>query len=344
MVESRQPSAAVTLREMAAAYRTSQLLFLAVRLGLPDLLSDGPRTPDHLAQATGTHPGPLRRVLRGMACIGLVEEMPDGRFGSTELADHLRTDHPSAVRDNVSFTASEENTLAWAALERTLRTGVAGFEHAFGMPRFRYLQLHPEWATVFQKQMSLQVAQVARAVVAAYDFSGVSSVADIGGGRGTLLAAILASQPHVRGTLFDLPEVVADAELTLRQAGVRDRCSVVGGDFFEAIPQGADLYLLSWILHDWPDEDAARILARCARHLHPGTRLLVIERLLPAHADRSAATREALLGDVHMLAVLTGRERTQAEFAALLASAGFRLERVIPTSSPRAILEAVRLQ
>jgi hypothetical protein len=335
-------NAGKTLREMAAGYRMSQLVFLAARLGLADLLAAGPRSAVELAEATGTRAAPLYRVLRGMGGIGLFEETPDGRFGLTELSQVLRTDHPDSARDNVLFTASEENTRAWGALEHTLRTGVSGFEHAFGMPRFAHLQAHPEWAGVFQSQMSLQMSHVARAVVAAYDFSGVRLVADIGGGRGTLLAALLGAYPDLRAILFDLPEVVAEAEQRLRQAGVWERCRLVGGDFFESVPSDADLYVLSWILHDWPDNQAARILDVCALHVRQGARLLLIERVLPERADNSAATREALLGDVHMLAVLNGRERTRSEFSALLASAGFALERVITTSSPRAILEAVR--
>ncbi len=327
---------------MAAAYRASQLVFLAARLGLADLLADGPRTSQELAVATGTLPGPLHRVLRGMSGIGLIAETGEGRFALTELSEALRSDVPGSVRDNVLFTASEENTRAWGALEHTLRTGVSGFEHAFGMPRFTHLQVHPAWAGVFQSQMSLQMTQVARAVVEAYDFSGVTCVADIGGGRGTLLATLLAANPELRGVLLDLPEIVAEADQPLRRAGVRDRCRLIPGDFFHAIPSDADLYVLSWILHDWPDPDARRILDTCAAHVAPGTRVLLIERVLPERADNSPATREALFGDVHMLAVLNGRERTRSEFEALLGESGFKLERVVGTASPRAILEATR--
>ena len=343
MLRSTPLDARARLREMAAAYRASQLVFLTARLRLADHLASGPRSPEELADATGTQRDPLRRVLRGMASLGLLEEAPDGRFNLTALSEPLRSDHPASLRQDVLFTAARENTLAWASLEQTLFTGVSGFEHAFGMPRFEYLQAHPEWAAIFQSQMSLQMVQVARAVVAAYDFAGLGTVADVGGGHGTLLAAILDAYPGLNGILFDLPEVVAGAEEPLRLAGVLSRCRMVGGDFFQSVPDDADLYLLSWIVHDWPDEQAARILATCATHLRPGTRLLLIEGLQPQRAEDTAATREALLSDLHMLAVLTGRNRTRSEFEALLQAAGFRLERVIPTASPRAILEAVRV-
>jgi hypothetical protein len=335
-------TAAMKLREMAAGYRASQLVLLAARLGLADVLADGPRSVEELAGATGTLAQPLRRVLRAMGAIGLLEETEDGRFRLTELSEALRGDHPESARDSVLFTASEENTRAWAALEYTLRSGLSGFEHAFGMPRFEHLQAHPDWASVFQSQMSLQMAQVARAVVKAYDFSGVGVVADVGGGRGTLVAALLRAYAGLRAVLMDLPEVVVEAEALLRTLGVAERCTCVGGDFFASIPRGADVYVLSWILHDWPDDRAADILRVCAEGLTPGARLLVIERVLPERVDDSAATREALFGDVHMLAVLNGRERTQSEFACLLRNAGFALANVIPTTSPRWILEAVR--
>ena len=337
-----EPGPATRIREMAAAYRVSQLVYLAARLRLADLLVDGPRSSEELAAATGTLAGPLHRVLRGMSGIGLIAETDDGCFSSTSLSDALRSDVAGSARDSVLFTASEENTRAWAALEHTLRNGVSGFEHAFGMPRFEHLQAQPEWAGVFQTQMSVQMAHVARAVVAAYDFSGLARVADIGGGRGTFLGTLLAAYPHLRGVLLDLPAIVAEAREPLRQAGVLDRCTLVAGDFFQAIPSDADLYVLSWILHDWPDPQALRILETCAAQLPRGTRLLLIERVLPERADNSAVSREALFGDVHMLAVLNGRERTRSEFAALLGASGFTLERVIDTASPRAILEATR--
>ena len=326
---------------MAGGYRASQLVLLAVRLNLSDHLADGPRSADDLAAMTGTLRDPLSRVLRAMAGLGLLEEAVDGRFQLTELAQPLRTDHPHSVAPSVLFTASEENTRAWAELEHTLHTGISGFEHAFGMPRFEYLRAHPEWTTIFQSQMTLQMQQVARAVVAGYDFSGAHTIADIGGGYGLLLATILHAHPNLRGVLFDVPEVVAAAEEPLGRAGVLERCRLEGGDFFQAVPGDADVYLLSWILHDWPDDQALRVLRTCRTCVRPGSRLLLIERVLPERAESSAPARDALLGDVHMLAVLSGRERTRREFANLLSASGFSLERVVPTDSPRTILEAV---
>jgi hypothetical protein len=210
------------------------------------------------------------------------------------------------------------------------------------MPRFAYLQAHPEWAAIFQSQMTLQMQQVARAVVAAYDFGGAHTIADIGGGHGHLLSSILRAHPTLRGVLFDLPEVVAAAEESLRREGVLDRCRLEGGNFFESVPDDADLYVLSWILHDWPDDQALSVLRTCREGIRPGTRVLLIERVLPENADPTGPVRDALLGDVHMLAVLSGRERTEREFASLLKESGFSLEQVIATQSPRMILEAVR--
>lgn len=335
-------NAAARLREMAGGYRASQMVLLAVRLKLADHLADGARSADDLAAVTGVLRDPLYRVLRGMAGLGLLEQAVDGRFQLTDLAQPLRTDHPESVVSSVLFTGSIENTRAWAELEHTLHTGVSGFEHAFGMPRFEYLRAHPEQMAIFQSQMTFQMQQVARAVVAAYDFSSARTVADLGGGRGHLLATILAAHANLRGVLFDIPETVAVAEESLRRAGILERCRLEGGDFFQSVPSDADLYILSWILHDWSDDQVMRILRNCSRSIRPGSRLLVIERVLPERAEPSDPVRGAFLGDIHMLALLTGRERTLSEFTDLLTASGFHLERVIPTDSPRTILEAYK--
>ena len=228
---------------------------------------------------------------------------------------------------------------AWGAALSSVQSGAPAFERHFSASYFQYLAAHPESAATFNAAMTGWSAQVASAVVAAYDFARCGTVVDVGGGHGTLLAAIVASQPHLRGILFDLPHVTASATPLLTAAGVADRCEAVGGDFFTAVPSG-DTYVLAQILHDWDDDRSRTILEHCQSAMAPDGRILVVELVLPPGNEPS-------LGkwlDLHMLVLLTGRERTEAEYRSLLASAGLRLTQVAPTRSGASVLEAVRAE
>jgi hypothetical protein len=318
-------SAAAQLARLADGYLVTQLLHLAVTLGVPDALATGPRDAQELAAELGAEPGPLHRVLRGLAAEEVLEELPDGRFALGETGQLLRAEVPGSLRGAVTARAQLYYG-AVAGLPDAVRRGGTPFELVHGRPFFEYLAAAPERLAAFQASMADRSAREAGAVVAAYDLSGVGSVVDVGGGTGTLLHAVRARVPDADVLLFDRPEVAARSDLP-----------AVGGDFFTEVPGGADAYLLSRVLHDWDDEDAVRVLRACRAALRPDSVLLVVEAVLPERAvDDPAAVRM----DLHVLLLLHGRERTAAEYAELFAAAGLRLTADVPTGAGVHVLEA----
>ncbi|MGY1743307.1 MULTISPECIES: methyltransferase [unclassified Blastococcus] len=318
-------SAADRLARLADGYLVTQLLHVAIALGVPEALAAGPRDAGELAAALGARPGPLRRVLRGLAAEQVLEEDADGRFSLGDTGRLLLPGVPSSLRGAVTARA-EVYYAAAAGLLDAVRTGGTPFELVHGRPFFAHLSAAPERLAAFHASMADRSAREARAVVDAYDVSGLASVVDVGGGRGTLLRAVRERAPRAELTLFDLPEVVAGSDLP-----------AVGGDFFARVPAGADAYLLSRVLHDWDDADAGRILAVTRAGMRPDSRLLVVEAVVP---DRAADDPAAVRMDLHMLVLLHGRERTAAEFAALLGAAGLELTADVPTPAGVHVLEA----
>lgn len=305
---------------LADGYLATQLLFVCVDLGIADLLAHGPRTAGSLSAEVGVEPERLYRVLRGLAAYGVLDEQDGGYFGLTETGQLLRDGVPGSFRGLV-LARGELYYNAFGRLRDAVRDGDNAFELVYGNRFFDYLTERPDITTTFQASMTDRSTQEAAAVVAAYDFGGVRRLVDIGGGRGVLLAAIMAANPGLSGVLFDQPEVVARAIDELPPG-----CRTVGGDFFEEVPGDADCYLLSRVVHDWGDDEAARILTSCRKAMPRDARLLLVEAVLPVRAaDQPAAVRM----DLHMLSMFSGKERTEAEFATLLGAADLRLERVI---------------
>ncbi len=226
----------------------------------------------------------------------------------------------------------------WGELLRGVQTGTPPFDELYGVDLFQYCAQHADGGALYDSAMTNATAMRATSAVAAYDFSSARTVVDVGGGQGGLLATILAAHPRARGILFDQPVVVAGAAEHLQAAGVAKRCQMSAGDFFEAVPAGGDVYTLSQIVHDWDDEQAARILAACWRAMAPGTRLLLIEQVIPAGND----PHESKFLDLHMFVMHGGRERTAEEYRALLDTAGFTLTAIVPTATPWSVIEAVR--
>jgi hypothetical protein len=328
------PSA--TLLQMMTGYWVSQAIYVAAKLGIADLLTNGPVDCEDLAAATDTHAPSLRRVLRALASVGVFTEVSPGSFALTPLAELLRAGTPGSMRA-LAIMYAEEQYRAWGELLHSVRTGEMAFDHQFGMGYFEYLAQHPDSDRVFNEAMTGWTHQLVGAVVDAYDFSPFETVVDVGGGFGALLADILRSNPGTRGILFEQPHVVASAEEYFAAAGVTDRCTFVGGDFFAAVPAGGDAYVLSQILHDWDDERCVTILRHCRRAMPDHGKLLVVELVLPAGDEPS-------LGkwlDLHMLVLLGGRERTAAEYDTLFRAAGFKLARIVPTPPGPSIVEAV---
>jgi hypothetical protein len=325
------------LRRMVLGYRVSRAIHVAAVLGIADLLADGPWGVDDLAAETGTHGPSLYRLLRLLASEGIFTEVAPRRFGLTPLAELLRADVPGSQHALAVWDGTACVWDAWGNVLHALRTGQSAFEHTFGQPHFAYLAEHPDKAAAFDAYMVEQTSRASRAILDAYDFSGLSTIVDVGGGRGALLAAILSAYPAANGILFDQPAVVAEASALLAQAGVADRCQVVGGDFFVAVPDGGDVYLLRLVLHDWDDERCVAILRTCRRAMAPEARLLVVEPLLPPGDEPSYGKYQ----DIQMLVMLPGgRERTEDEHRALLDAAGFRLTRVVPIASELSVVEA----
>jgi len=325
------------LRHLIFGFRVTQALYAATELGVADLLASGPQSADDLATACGAHAPSLYRVLRLLASEGVFTEMRDGRFALTPMAEALRRDAPGSLRPSVLFNAGEAMWRSWGHLVHAVRTGEPAFDHAHGVDLFEYFRRHPdEWA-IFDQVMTNQTAPLTRAVAAAYDFSPCRTIVDVGGGRGALALGLVEAYPHLRGIVFDQPAVAAGARQAIEAAGLTDRCEAVGGDFFAAVPEGGDTYLVKFILHDWDDERCVAILRACRRAVPEDGRLLVIEVLIPPGEARSYAKSQ----DVNMLVNLTGRERTETEYRALYAAAGFALTRTIPAHGELHVIEGI---
>jgi hypothetical protein len=323
---------------MISGTHISRAVYLVAELGIPDMLADGPRTTAELSQATGTHEPSLHRVLRLLASLGVLSEQHGAGFGLTVLGERLRSDVAASMRAWARLVDQAGAFPVFEPIVETVRTGRPGFEIARGITWIEYLTRHPQQAAGFQAAMSERTAAFAPSVATTYDFSQMRTVVDVGGGTGTLLAAIVQAHGHLRGVLFDLPGMMAEAQTTLEAAGVADRCEVAGGDFFEAVPQGADAYLLANVLHDWDDARAVEILGACRRALPDRGCVLIIERLI---GDDPTQTLPVFLSDMMMLVVTGGQERTNAEYGRLLTEAGLRMGRVQPVTAPYGVIEGL---
>jgi O-methyltransferase len=322
------------------SFLTVQALHVAAVLGIADQLTAGPRSVDELASITRAQRSSLYRLLRMLAGAGVFREEVDGRFALTPLGITLRSDEPDSVRDWALFVGAPEMWQVWAGLRASVMSGESAFQRVHGAPMWEYIAGHPDLGTAFNRWMTRQSNQHNSALVATYDFSPFRLVADIGGGQGSTLAAILQANPSLRGILLDLPQVVADPA-PLVQAGLANRCEVIGGDMLEAVPDGADAYIIKRVLMDWGDEEATTILRNCAAAMPEDGKALVVEMLMGSANDPSPGKPFDIL---MLLNQPGGRIRTEAEFTALFTAAGLRLTRVIPTASPNSILECVRAQ
>lgn len=330
---SSQAMSGADLRALINGFQISRAIHVAVQLDLPERLRAAPATAATLAVAVGADAGALARLLRALAAAGLLHEADDGRFRLTPLGCGLCEEaHAAWTR----LVAGPEIWAGWGALLHAVRTGETGFGHAHGCDVWEFRARDPEAGRRFDRAMGGNSAVAAGALATAFDFAGFRRLVDVGGGDGALLAGLLAGHPACTGILLDRPHVVGRAGEVLAAAGVAGRCRIVAGDFFAAVPGGGDAYLLKSILHDWDDADAARILAACRAAMPPDAVLLVVERVLaPANAGL-----EGRLSDLNMLVNTGGRERTEAEFAALLRAGGFMLDRVVPTTSHLSLLLA----
>lgn len=327
----------VALLQMMTGYWVSQGIYVAAQLGVADLLTDRPQTSRELAAATGTHAESLYRVLRMLASVGIFAEDEAGRFSLTPLGNALKSG-PGSMRAMAIHMGEGPSWRAWGTLLDGLKTGRTPFVLANGAEVFPYYSAHPESARPFHEAMTEFSASLSAAVVEAYDFSAFKTIVDVGGGHGGLLTTILKATPQARGVIFDQPEVVAGATAAIAAAGMQSRIEAVGGDFFESVPTGGDAYVMKHIIHDWDDERAVTIFRNIHRAMNDGGRVLIVESVVPPGNTPDLGK----LMDVHMFVMTGGRERTEAEHAALFARAGFRLVRIVPTQSLVSVIEAVK--
>jgi SAM-dependent methyltransferase len=331
----------IVIYQLASAHYVSQALYVAAHLAIADLLAEGPETHETLAAKTGTHAEALRRVLRLLASAGVFAEGADGRFELTRVGAALRSG-PGSSRAAARLFAGPMVWQCWGDLLTTVRTGEPAFPRIFKTNSFEYFADHPEEAAVFDEAMGSFTAMISGMVAAAYDFSGMREVIDVGGGDGRLLTGILRAYPDLRGTVLDLPRLAASAMRQIAEADLVDRYRFVGGDFFEAVPEGFDAYLLKHVIHDWDDARAVHILENCRRAMKPGAKLLIIEGVCPPRIDGSPESRGAAANDVNMLVCTGGRQRSEAEFRELYAAAGFRLTRIVPTMAASCVIEGTK--
>ncbi len=330
----------LVLYQMSIGHYVSRALHLAAKLGVADLLVDGPRSADDLAAALGMHAPSLRRVLRLLASVGVFDEDDAGRFTPTPTGDLLREDAPGSMRASVMLFAGTRIQDSWKELEWCVRTGQPAFRRTNpDGDAFAQIAKDPEQAAVFDKAMATFAPLTAVAVAAAYDFSPFGTVADVGGGNGALLLGILGANPSLRGIVFDQPHVAERAREHVAQAGMTDRLRVVAGSFFDAVVEGADAYMLKHVIHDWDDEQAGAILRNVRKVTPAGGKLLVVEGVYPPRIDGSLESRGAAANDVNMLVSTGGRQRAEAEFDALFTASGFRLTRIVPTPARVAVIE-----
>lgn len=322
------------LHRLTSGYQVTQAVHVAATLGISDVLAESPKSLAQLAESTGTDTGALARLMHALVALGLYA-VDDGTYSNTELGTALRTDVPRSVAGWARFIGKGSHWQAYTGLEDSIRTGETAFPAVHGEAVWEYRAKHPAEQAAFDAAMTSISETLSDAVVDAYDFSRFGTLVDVGGGRGRLLIGILSRYEAVRGVLFDQPDVVAGAHDLLSAAGLSERCLVVGGNFFDAVPEG-DAHLLKAVIHDWADAESIEILRTCRRSMPAHGRLLLVEQLL----DQSPDPVRTAFSDLNMLVMTGGRERTTDEYRTLLAAAGLDLITTIPTASPAFILEA----
>jgi hypothetical protein len=330
--------AQIALIDLAFGFERTKLLSSVAKIGIADLLASGPKSADELARRTGSNADMLHRTLRALAALGVFEISPDGRFGNNRMSETLRTDVPASMNAWAINCGQPSNLAAWADFDTTLKTGKHAWARVHGKDVWSYYADHPDEGSVFAQCMSDLTDIQAPMIAAAYPFSEIGVLCDVAGGRGQLLATILQRHPKTRGWLVDEPQVLEGAARLLGARGVIDRVERKPGNMFKEVPKGADAYMLKDIIHDWDDERSAEILASCRRAMDRAKKLLLVEIVV----EKTSVKLPGPIVDVHMAVVCCeGRQRSVAELSALFERTGFALSRVIQTSAPASIIEAV---
>jgi SAM-dependent methyltransferase len=335
--ESAPPAPSEVLGQMIFGKCVTMALSVAAKLRIADKVAAGAKSADELGKETQTHGPTLYRVLRALSGLGVFSESADGKFSLTPMGELLRSDVPGSMRGMADFVGDKWSWDAWGDLMYSVRTGKTAFDHVFGEPCFDYLKKHPTESETFNEAMTGFSGMVAPAVVEAYDFTPFRTIVDVGGGHGKLLSEVLKANAKVKGIVFDAPHVAAGANEAIAKAGLADRCKAEGGDFFKAVPAGGDAYMMMHIIHDWPDDLAITILKNCRKGVNAGGKLIVVDAVV---APPNVPDPAKIL-DLEMLVIPGGKERSENEFATIFAAAGWKLNRVVPTKSPKSIIEGV---
>jgi O-methyltransferase domain len=336
-----QPPHRAQLQELIGSMRVTQLIYVAATLGIADQLKDGPKSIAELASTAAVDTNSLYRVLRALASQGIFAETGDCHFELTPQAELLRADVPGSLRAYSMMLGGESFWKPWGALLECVKTGETAFTRVFGMGRWEYLSVHPDAAETFNRMSASNTDGRATPIVEAYDFSAATTVIDLGGGRGVLMAAILKQHPDVTGVLTDLPSVADDAKAFIETQGLGERCAVFSSDLLASVPQGGDIYVMKSVLHGLNDDQAVAVLKNCRAAMTASAKLLVIEAVLPPHGSPSPIIN---MLDVHRMVMTGSRERSQEELRAFLETAGFHLHRVIKTGTQDNIFEAVPVE
>jgi len=334
--KGQTPPAHLNMFQLLNGALITGALSCLARLGVPDLVEKGPKSPDELAAQLGVDARALYRLMRATASVGVLSEGPDGRFSETPLSAVLRSNAKPSLRAFAIMHSRDWHGLGWSHLDYCVRTGKQALDQIYGTPIFQFFEQRPEEAQIFNQAMSDLSAIDSPAVADAYSFGEIHSIVDVGGGHGLLLATILARNPHLKGTLYEVPHVVAGAKDGPLKP-VMQRCTLASGDMFASVPAGADAYILKYIIHDWPDEVCIKILNACRKGVNAGGKLLVVDNVIQPGNDFAPGK----FLDLQMLIFPGGCERTEKQFRDLFAAAGWRLSRVIPTAVPESIVEGV---
>ncbi len=336
MTRNALPPPAVLMNYIVGKW-ISKPIYVAAELGIADMLADGPMSIEELAKDSQSHAPSLYRMMRALSSVGIFLETEGGKFELTPMAEYLKSD---AMRSIALMFNSEWNDKAWIYFLDSVKTGGTAFEKANGMPVSDWLQENPQAEEVFSEANAFKAGNSHRAIVDVYDFTNIGTLTDIGGGTGTLVAEVLNANPTMKGILAETPSVIQKARRLIQERRLEDRCQLVDCDFFKEIPAGSDAYLMSHILHDWPDEKCRQILSNCRRAMNNGSKLLIVEMIVPSGNEPHISK----LLDLEMMVITGGLERTENEYKELLETSGFKLSRIIPTKEGISIIEGIRIQ
>jgi hypothetical protein len=334
MTERQTPPAHVSILQLLNGAHVAGAVSCLAQLGVPDLIEGAPKSAEELASQIGVDPQALYRLMRATASVGVLSEGSDGKFSQTPMSTVLRSDGTPSLRALAIMGGREWHGRGWSHLEYCVRTGKQALEQIYGAHIFEYLKQNPAEAQIFNDAMTQLSMIDSPAVADAYNFDGIRSIVDVGGGHGLLLATILKKNTNMKGTLYEMPHVLAGARNGPLKP-VMERCTFASGDMFSSVPAGADAYIMKHIIHDWPDDRCVQILKACRKGVNPGGRLLVVDSVIQPGNDFSPSK----FLDLQMLIFPSGCERTEKQFRDLFAAAGWKLSRIIPTAATDSIVE-----